>query len=316
MEVKKAKREQIKVPIMIAGASGSGKTVSSLLIAKGIVSKMHPDLSDVEQWDCIGVIDTEHKRSLLYADSTVANVGIGEFLHVDFEPPFTVGRYFEAFNALKQSGADVIIVDSITHAWSGEGGILEQVELIQKGNPKQKMMAWNKVKPLEKQFMNLLTGNSVYVIATARSKQAYDISNVGGKTQVVKLGLKPDQKDSLEYEFAISLQIDQDHIAEATKDNSNLFNAPFVITPQVGETIYEWSSEGIDVEKAKRELIQKIRELKNLSPEHEKQFNQMHAKVNGLPLDQLQMKVLKRMSELLESIEIEPQEEIEEGGND
>ena len=67
MEIKKAKREKIKVPIMITGASGSGKTVSALFIAKGIIEKMHSDLSEQEQWEKIGVIDTEHKRSLLYA---------------------------------------------------------------------------------------------------------------------------------------------------------------------------------------------------------------------------------------------------------
>ena len=78
MEVKKAKREKLKVPIMITGASGSGKTVSALLIAKGIVEKMYPDLSDEEQWLKIGVIDTEHKRALLYAESTVAGVYISE----------------------------------------------------------------------------------------------------------------------------------------------------------------------------------------------------------------------------------------------
>ncbi|XCQ50936.1 hypothetical protein ABLU38_00230 (plasmid) [Enterococcus faecalis ATCC 29212] len=79
MEIKKAKREKIKVPIMITGASGSGKTVSALFIAKGIIEKMHSDLSEQEQWEKIGVIDTEHKRSLLYADSTIGNVDIGNF---------------------------------------------------------------------------------------------------------------------------------------------------------------------------------------------------------------------------------------------
>lgn len=305
MEVKKAKREQIKVPIMITGASGSGKTVSALLIAKGIVEKKFPDMPAEEQWAKIGLIDTEHKRALLYADTTVAKTEIGEFLHVDFEPPFTVNRYIEAFEALKEAGVEVVIVDSLTHAWSGEGGILEQVETIQKGNPKMQMMAWNRVKPLEKQFLNLVTGSSVYVIGTARSKQAYDMNKTDGKTQVVKMGLKPDQKDSLEYEFAISIRIDQDHIAEATKDNSNLFGTPFEITPEVGQKIYEWSSEGIDLEKVKRETIQTINDLKSLTPEHKKMFDELVSKVNGAPLEQLSIKLLERMVDLLGNVEIE-----------
>ncbi|GEP20634.1 AAA family ATPase [Latilactobacillus sakei] len=308
MEVKKAKREQIKVPIMITGASGSGKTVSALLIAKGIVEKKFPDMSAEEQWEKIGLIDTEHKRALLYADTTVAKTEIGEFLHVDFEPPFTVNRYIEAFEALKEASVEVVIVDSLTHAWSGEGGILEQVETIQKGNPKMQMMAWNRVKPLEKQFLNLVTGSSVYVIGTARSKQAYDMNKTDGKTQVVKMGLKPDQKDSLEYEFAISIRIDQDHIAEATKDNSNLFGTPFEITPEVGQKIYEWSSEGIDLEKVKRETIQTINDLKSLTPEHEKMFTELHSKVKSAPLETLPIKLLERMVDLLGNIEIKEDE--------
>ncbi|WP_270287444.1 AAA family ATPase [Enterococcus faecalis] len=178
MEIKKAKREKIKVPIMITGASGSGKTVSALFIAKGIIEKMHSDLSEQEQWEKIGVIDTEHKRSLLYADSTIGNVDIGEFLHIDFEAPFTVQRYIQAFNLFKQAGVEVVIVDSLTHAWSGEGGILEQVENHQRGNSKNQMLAWNKVKPLEKEFLKLVTGNSMYVIGTSRSKQAYDMEKM------------------------------------------------------------------------------------------------------------------------------------------
>lgn len=319
MEVKKAKREQIKVPIMITGASGSGKTVSALLIAKGIVEKKFPDMSAEEQWEKIGLIDTEHKRALLYADTTVAKTEIGEFLHVDFEPPFTVNRYIEAFEALKEASVEVVIVDSLTHAWSGEGGILEQVETIQKGNPKMQMMAWNRVKPLEKQFLNLVTGSSVYVIGTARSKQAYDMNKTDGKTQVVKMGLKPDQKDSLEYEFAISIRIDQDHIAEATKDNSNLFGTPFEITPEVGQKIYEWSSEGIDLEKVKRETIQTINDLKSLTPEHEKMFTELHSKVKSAPLETLPIKLLERMVDLLGNIEIkedEPKPEEVSEGND
>ncbi|WP_375179875.1 AAA family ATPase [Enterococcus rotai] len=312
MEVKKAKREKLKVPIMLTGASGSGKTVSALLIAKGIIEKMFPDLSDDEQWEKIGVIDTEHKRSLLYAEATVADVYIGEFLHLDFEPPYTVDNYIKAFNMMKDSGVEVVIVDSLTHAWSGEGGILEQVENLQRGNSKNQMLAWNKVKPIEKQFLKLVTGNSVYVIGTARSKQAYDMEkNDAGKNQIVKMGLKPDQKDSLEYEFAISMRIDQDHTAEATKDNSNMFGQPFKINKGVGHKIFDWSDTGIDLEKQRDELITKVTELASKSEEHEKKFNEMHAQLNNLPLKKFKANVLERMAKVLESVVIPEPENVE-----
>lgn len=317
MEVKKAKREKLKVPIMITGASGSGKTVSALLMAKGIIEKMFPDLSDQEQWEKIGVIDTEHKRSLLYAGSTVAGVFIGEFLHLDFEPPFTVDNYIKAFNMMKDSGVEVVIIDSISHAWSGEGGILEQVEMLSKGKPNMKMVAWARVAPLEKQFMKLVTGNSVYVIATARSKQAYDMSKDDkGKTVVEKVGLKPDQKDVLEYEFAIALRLDQDHNAEATKDNSNMFNLPFSVTPEVGHKIYDWSDQGIDLKKQRDDLISKITKLAGESEEHEKQFAAMHNKINNVPLVNVKNNVLERMKEVLSEIQILNKEEVIEESSD
>lgn len=312
MEVKKAKREKLKVPIMLTGASGSGKTVSALLIAKGIIEKMFPDLSDDEQWEKIGVIDTEHKRSLLYAEATVADVYIGEFLHLDFEPPFTVDNYIKAFNLMKNSGVEVVIIDSISHAWSGEGGILEQVEVLSKGKPNMKMVAWAKVAPLEKQFMKLVTGNSVYVIATARSKQAYSMEkDEKGKTTVEKVGLKPDQKDVLEYEFAIALRMDQDHNAEATKDNSNMFNLPFSVTTEIGHKIFDWSDTGVDLEKQQEELITHVTELANKSEEHEKKFNEMHAQLNNLPLKKFKANVLERMAKVLESVVIPEPENVE-----
>lgn len=310
MEVKKAKREKLKVPIMLTGASGSGKTVSALLIAKGIVEKMFPKATDEEQWEKIGVIDTEHKRSLLYAGSTIGNIYIGGFQHIDFEPPFNVRNYIDAFNLMKDANVEVVIVDSISHAWSGEGGILEEVESRSKGKPNMKMQAWAQVSPLEKQFLKLVTGNSVYVIATARSKQAYDISkNEQGKTVVEKMGLKPDQKESLEYEFAIALRMDQDHIAEATKDNSNMFNLPFPVTTEVGHKIFEWSDAGIDLELVRKEAIIEVIALSKTSNERNVKYSELISKLSGKSIDDQPIKVVERMKEILESIEIKEVQE-------
>ncbi|MFT8392420.1 MAG: AAA family ATPase [Liquorilactobacillus ghanensis] len=307
MEVVKAKREQIKVPIMLTGASGSGKTVSALLIAKGIVEKMFPELEEDKQWEKVGVIDTEHKRSLLYADTTIAGNDIGEFLVIDLEPPFTVQHYKEAVDSLKKAGCEIVVIDSITHEWSGEGGVLEQVQQLQKGNPRMQMMAWNKVKPLEKEFARLTTMNSVYTICTCRSKQAYDMDKIDGKTKVTKLGLKPDQKDNLEYEFAISLMMNEDHTATATKDNSNMFDQPFEVTKETGKKIYEWSAEGINIQKEKEKLIKEVLDLSNQSEKHKKMFDKMNEKIN-ISLEDAPIRWIKRMKEVLSEIEPELEE--------
>lgn len=102
MEVTVAKREKMKIPILVTGASGSGKTVSSLLIAKGIVETMYPDLSADEQWLKIAVIDTEHNRAKYYADSEIGGSQVGEFLHADFKPPYNANELAVGIDQLKK----------------------------------------------------------------------------------------------------------------------------------------------------------------------------------------------------------------------
>lgn len=80
----KAKREKSKARICLTGASGGGKTLSALYLAYGMT----------EDWGKIAVIDSERGRALMYANRS--DLGTGEFLHCDLEPPYTVDRYVEA----------------------------------------------------------------------------------------------------------------------------------------------------------------------------------------------------------------------------
>ena len=111
----KAKRERAKLKICLTGASGGGKTLSSLYLAYGMTG----------DWGKIAVIDSERGRALMYANRSDLNTG--EFLHCDLEPPYTVDRYIEAMReAEKLVGEDgVIIIDSGSHAWKGTGGVLD-----------------------------------------------------------------------------------------------------------------------------------------------------------------------------------------------
>ncbi|WP_262315396.1 ATP-binding protein [Lacticaseibacillus parakribbianus] len=251
MKVTKAQRSQIKVPILLMGASGSGKTLSALLIAKGMLEKIQPDLEEAKQWENIGVIDTEHQRSSLYVNTEHDGVTIGSFTKVDLEAPFTADRYEEAFTLLKQAGCQVIIIDSTSSAWSGEGGILNKVDEYggQIGD-------WKKVGPDQQKLLNLLTRNDVHVIATARSKQGVEVTRTDtGKVKVEKVGLKPEMKDGTEYEFAITFQLYENHIAQAMKDNSSIFAQPQVLDREVGRKIVSWAELGVD-------LVAKMRERK------------------------------------------------------
>ena len=295
----------MKVPIMLMGASGSGKTVGALLIAKGIVWQMFPDLSDDEKWEKIAVIDTEHGRSTLYAGMTIKEQEIGSFLHYDLSKPYTPQRYKDAFMECKQAGCEVIIVDSITHAWSGEGGVLDKVNAL--GG---KFSDWNKVKPDENTLLSMFLDTDVHVIACVRSKQGYELTTLDtGKLQIEKVGLKAEQKDSLEYEFAITFQLYQNHTAEPMKDNSNSFDGRFIITEETGKQIYEWAEEGVDIKaierKKKADTITQINQLAALSDKHQKLLDDIRFKMNGIELEEFEQVALNKTVKLLEGVDNE-----------
>lgn len=249
LTIEKAQREKIKIPVLLSGVSGSGKTVSALLLAYGIVSSMFTEMGVDEQWSKIGLIDTEHRRASLNANVEINDQYIGHFEVVNMEEPFTVDRYEEAFGLLINAGCEVIIIDSISHNWEGKGGLIDEVDKL--GG---RFQDWKKVKPLEDRFRALVISDKVHVISTTRVKQDYIMElNEKGKTAPRKVGLKMIQKDNLEYEYAVSFRIEQGAIAYPMKDNSNIFAEPKILTVEDGKKLYEWSEIGIDVAKQEKE---------------------------------------------------------------
>lgn len=248
-EIKKAKREKLKAAVNLVGASSSGKTVGALTIAYGMMKEAFPEATDAERWEKIALIDTEHRRSLIYAemDRPDLPVNVGEFLHINFEPPHTVERYLEAIRLAKRH-AEVIIIDSMSHAWQ---------ELLQKQQDLGgRYQDWKDVRPLEKQlWAELFDKNDKHVITTMRAKQEYAMEKGGDeKLKVTKLGTKPIQNDQLEYEYMISFLIDHaTHLAIASKDNSGIFSDMKKISVEHGEKIFRWLEKGEDVKAKERE---------------------------------------------------------------
>lgn len=246
-EVTDAKREMLVGSIGFIGASGAGKTLSMLKTAKGFVDKMHPDMTDAERWQKIGVIDTEHNRSKIYAGTKNFGIDVGAFKHLNFQEPFSVERLDAAIEFLKTKyDVSIIIVDSISHFWEGPGGILEVQQ-----NYGGTYQAWQKTNPHYAHFISLVTGEKygIDMLSGIRAKQHYEVStNEVGKLQIQKMGLKPTQRDSLEYEFHIAFNIDMQHIATTMKDNSGMFSeVPAVIEKEVGEKLYTWLKTGEEV---------------------------------------------------------------------
>lgn len=271
-----AKREKLKLIANIAGASGAGKTFSALLLAKGLMDAELPDAAENERWKSIAVIDTEHNRSLVYAESEKHNYKFGNFTHIPFEPPHSPERYRQALQYAKSLDyVRVIIVDSMTHAW--QAILQEQQEL---GGRYQD---WKDIRPKEAAFWaEIFEQNNFHIITTTRAKQQYALEkSETEKLEVKKLGLQPVQNDQLEYEYMVNFMMEQDHRAWATKDNTPIFEelGRFKITPEHGRKLHDWLDKGIDVQKKEREekeaLIGQIEDMIEAYPELEKKLKEM-----------------------------------------
>ncbi|UTR08549.1 ATP-binding protein [Alkalihalobacillus sp. LMS6] len=295
------------------GPSGAGKTFSAIVMAYGMMREAYPQLSDEEVWGKVGVVDTEHERSLLYFGRNIdEDTKIGEFLHINFEPPYSTARYQEAVAALKEAGAEVIVIDSLSHNWQGEGGIVETHGKMS-GNSFQN---WGKLSTETSSLINTLTRNDVHIISTLRTKQEYAMEmNDKGKQQPVKIGTKPVQKDEMEYEFMLNLNINMDHIAKASKDNTHLFGEEeFQVTVNDGRNLFRWLELGVDVKaeeaklKAEREeaeenerqqLLGEILKAVESNEEIKKELAGLEYKANETKVSDFNLKTMRRAHEIL-----------------
>lgn len=241
MELRKATRQRVKLRVGMAGVAGSGKTLSALLLASGMTT-----------WDKIALIDTENGSGELYAKSEIAGHKIGEYNYLRLSAPYTPEKYIEALEECAESGMEVIVMDSITHEWDGEGGLLE-VHSKMLGNS---FTNWAKITPRHNKFIQAILQSPCHVITTVRKKQDYDMAQGNdGKTKVVKVGLKEIQREGFEYELTLNFEIDIAHQATAGKDRTGLFmdKPGFEIKPEIGTTLREWCESGS--EPIKEEVI-------------------------------------------------------------
>lgn len=225
MKFTKAQRKKAKLRLALTGPAGSGKTYGALLIAKGLGGT-------------VAVIDTEHGSASLY-DNLV------DFDVLELSPPYSPERFIEAIGAAESAGYDTLIIDSSTHEWSGQGGCLEINEEIAKSKFRgNTWSAWNETSARHRKFVDRILQSRLHVITTIRSKtETAQQESITGKKQVVKLGMKAEQREGLEYEFGLVLDIVHDgHFAVASKDRTGLFvdHDPKPITEDTGKVLLDW----------------------------------------------------------------------------
>jgi hypothetical protein len=226
IKIESAQETLSTIKIGLKGPSGSGKTYSALLLAHGLV----------KDWSKILVIDTERSVGLYKR--------LGNYSKITLTPPFSTARFLEAFRAAVNAGFKVIIFDSISHWWSGTGGILESNAFIEenfcKGNSFKAWLQTNKqlYMPL---LQETILQDQAHVIFTMRSKVKYVVQQENNKTKIEKRGTKEDMRDGFDYELSIVFDIDQYHVATPSKDRTSLFDGErFIINEGVGEKINQW----------------------------------------------------------------------------
>lgn len=222
-----AARESVRARIALTGPAGSGKTYTALAIGTELATK-------------VAVIDTEHGRALDYSD----RFAFSHFAPSRFDPR----ELCQLLARAAEHGYDCIIVDSLSHYWMGVGGALEIVDTAASQARGNNMAGWKEFRPIEARMVDALLGYPGHVIATMRVKTTYVIeTDERGKNVPRKVGLKPDQREGVDYEFSVVGEMDREHTMTVTKSTCPLLVDQVIPKPgaDVAAALKTWMSTGV-----------------------------------------------------------------------
>jgi len=233
MELRQSARKNAKIKMAIQGPSGSGKSYSSLLLAKGLIDG---DFSKV------AIIDLENGSADLYSH-------LGQYNVLSLKPPYTPNVLIEGIDVCLKAGMEVIILDSISPVW-------EYLIEYHSSMPGNSFTNWGKITPMQNKFINKILQSDAHFIATMRTKQDYVLNQKNGKYVPEKVGLKAIQRDGVDYEFTIVFDINSSHQVRASKDRTELYSdkPEFIITAETGKRIKDWCNSGENLQEVKGEI--------------------------------------------------------------
>ncbi len=235
----KAARSQAKARIAIDGPAGSGKTYTALAAASALGGK-------------IALIDSERGSASLYADK------------FDFDTctldRFSPADYVAAIHAAEESGYQVIVIDSLSHAWSGKGGALEMVDAAAaRSKSNNSYAAWREVTPEHNALVDAMIQSPCHIVATMRTKTEYVLEQDDKGRQIPrKIGMAPIQRDGLEYEFTVVGDMDHQHRFVVSKSRMDAIADAVVTKPDVKwfKQVSDWLNEGDPASKPVRKQTQ------------------------------------------------------------
>jgi hypothetical protein len=230
-------RTQSKLRIALDGPAGSGKTYTALTFAFQIV----------KAGGRVAVLDTENGSAALYSGKQPSGA-VWQWDNMNLMPgQYAPSTYAQAIKDAGAAGYDVLIIDSLSHAWEGTGGALDQVDKARDAN---KFTAWRNVTPQHRMLVESIMSSPCHIIATLRTKTEYVLEiDDRGKQVPRKIGTKPIQRDGMEYEFTIFCDLDLQHNLSVSKTRCPLIDGQVINKPtgEWIEPVREWLMSGVPV---------------------------------------------------------------------
>lgn len=256
----KAERKQCKASILIEGLTGRGKSGLALCLATALAKGDQTKVFD---------IDTENGSIPLFTGLTSTSGGVfQDFQIANFTPDigYKPSNYLLFRDAAINAGAEVVINDSISHAWSYQGGVLDMLNDLKKNNSRYQRdsyAAWGDDQIVQEKLkiFELLRDNRCHVISTVRVKEKMEYqTGANGKAELVSLGEQEIMQADVKYEPDLVL-----HMVKAGCSSPSRFCYPtakvvksrypfleqdqiYEFTPSLCDQIREYLEEGTSPE--------------------------------------------------------------------
>ena len=262
---RKVERQKVKASIMIEGLQGTGKSGLALAFAKALAS----------DWSKVYAIDTEN-QSLDLFDGIKLNTGeqVKDFNKVDLtvDDGFAPSNYMTLREQAIADGAEVIIMDSISHMWNRKGGLLDKVTEAQAaGLDSYRSWGTDENRKEKELIFDLVRSPKAHIITTVRDKEKFglEFDEARGKNKVVSLGEQQVQQEGLKYEPDLVLRMVSAGAPDGTSPVAEVLKSRYTIlrvgeeyefTPELLEQVRQYLAEGVDPEvilKAQKEETMK-----------------------------------------------------------
>jgi len=227
-----ATRRKARLRMALDGPAGSGKSYTALRFAFALGKR-------------VAVIDTENGSASLYQgdapDGTPWQFDVLEL------SSFSPTEYTSAIEEAGRQKYDVLVIDSLSHAWAGKEGALELKDRHAGVGGDNSFTAWRHITPMHNRMVEAILASPCHVIATMRSKTEYVLQeNDRGKMEPRRVGMAPIQRAGMEYEFTLYGSLDWSHIMTVTKSRCSAVENAVVVRPDAGwmRPVIDWLERG------------------------------------------------------------------------